>query len=315
MGFLYIMLDPFKVLRNYKVFYDKSNNVGVNRSYVSTMTYLNQRENLHYNSFIFGNSRSMFYEVDEWKKYLPKNCKCFHFDASSGSIKTLYDMVRIIDECGDTIKNAIIVMDHELLSRTEITSGYLYMEPSILKHGEDVLKWQTEHFKAFINPVFLTAYLDYRLFKTYRPYMGQYIQAETSALYNQETNEFRSIGKERLIKEGKYFTSSIKAVFKGVQEPNSFSKHRLNSTEIFYFKEMARVLRKHHSNYRIVLGPQYDQVKINSYTLHCLNDIFGRDRIYNYTGINKWNTDYHNYYEQSHYRPHVAAEVMKEIYK
>ena len=45
-----------------------------------------------------------------------------------------------------------------------------------------------------------------------------------------------------------------------------------------------------------------------------LRAIFGDDCVFNFSGINKWTTDYHNYYEVSHYRPHVASEIMDSIY-
>lgn len=313
-GLLYLSLDPFKVIFHYDEYYDNSNKVGINRSFVSTMTYLNQHSKQHYNSFIFGNSRSLFYEVSEWRKFLIGNSRCYHFDASSGAIKSLFDKVVLIDKCGDSIKNALVVMDHELLDREEIKRGYLYMEPPQLQNGDNAFRWHIEHIKAFVNPLFFIALIDYSLFKTYRPYMGNYIQIENGAVYDQVTNEIRSEGKEEEIIAGTYYTESKKSVFEGVQKPGAISKHLMTKSEAVWFKRMAMIFKKHHTDFRIVLGPQYDQIQINPFTLHCLKNIFGDEHVFDFTGVNKWNTDYTNYYEESHYRPHVASEVMNIIY-
>ena len=57
----YMYFDPFKVLRSYDVYYVEGDGGYLNKNYVSTMNYINKRDKYHYDSFIFGNSRSMFY--------------------------------------------------------------------------------------------------------------------------------------------------------------------------------------------------------------------------------------------------------------
>ena len=36
---------------------------------------------------------------------------------------------------------------------------------------------------------------------------------------------------------------------------------------------------------------------------------------YNYSGINRFTRDIHNYYENSHFRIRVGREIMDEIYQ
>ena len=57
----YVALDPFKVVRKYDTFYDidAKGSVAINRDYVSTTTFANNYNRENYNSFIFGNSRSI----------------------------------------------------------------------------------------------------------------------------------------------------------------------------------------------------------------------------------------------------------------
>lgn len=69
---LYIILDPFKVIHGEPPFYKKGDVIDINRGYVSTVTYEKQYQKYKYDSFIFGNSKSRFYEISDWQKYYPQ---------------------------------------------------------------------------------------------------------------------------------------------------------------------------------------------------------------------------------------------------
>lgn len=58
----------------------------------------------------------------------------------------------------------------------------------------------------------------------------------------------------------------------------------------------------------------YDQLKINEEDLEYLKTLFGDVNVFDFSGINKFTNDYKNYYEASHYRPHVTKEIMEKIY-
>lgn len=73
-------------------------------------------------------------------------------------------------------------------------------------------------------------------------------------------------------------------------------------------------MHAHHTVYKVVINPLYDQNKINSRDLATLKDIFGSDNVYDFSGVNWITSDYHNYYEESHYRPHVAKWILGKIY-
>jgi hypothetical protein len=46
-----------------------------------------------------------------------------------------------------------------------------------------------------------------------------------------------------------------------------------------------------------------------------LSGIFGTERVFDFSGVNEFTTDFRNYYEESHYRPQVAREILKRIYE
>ncbi len=59
----------------------------------------------------------------------------------------------------------------------------------------------------------------------------------------------------------------------------------------------------------------YDQIPLEKEQLNLLYDIFGKENVYDFSGKNEFTESVFNYYENSHYRPHVAAEIMDIIYE
>jgi len=310
---IYITTDVFKVIYHYDPFYADTDYIGINRAYGSTMTYINQNPKYHYNSFIFGNSRSLLYEIDTWKQHLPKNSVCMHFDESGGSISGIRDKVAFIDKNGGQLTNALLVVDHDLLSTLEQKEGYLFITPPILKGYSNMLDFHVQHFLAFMNPKFLFALADYNLFGTFRPYMQRLIN-DSQPTYLPQYNEFQETQIEEKIAKGAYYDAEHLKVFEGVQKPGTYSSEELSTEGINCFNDIKDIFDRHNTSYKIVISPLYDQVKLNRSVYQALCSIFGKEKVYDFSGVNKWNQDFHNYYEESHYRPAVAAEIMNIIY-
>lgn len=312
----YIVTDPFKALWHHKVYYDSTSIYPMNTPLISTMTYVNQREKYHYDSFIFENSRSLFYDVKDWEKYLPQHNTCFHFWTSGGYIKSWHDKVRFIDENHDTIKNALCVLDHEALSLLENKTFWHAIEPPILDYYSNWKDFQLSHFKAFCDSRFIVCLIDYKIFGKYRSYMKEYLSNPLRReKYDIITNERRRPDAEEQITNGTYYDAEHVKVFENVQKPGTFSSHILTEEERRLIREIREIFDRHHTNYEIVLGPQYDQIKLNDDTMNFLYETFGQEHVHDFTGVNKWTSDYHNYYENSHYRPCVASEIMDLVYK
>ena len=316
---LYVITDIYKVIWHYDPYYDESYYIDLNRAYGSTMTYINQNPKYHYDSFIFGNSRSLFYEIDTWKKYLPVGSHCMHFDASGGTVKGLYDKVRYIDKTGGQLNHALLVIDWDLLSRdprsAETMEGdYLMALPPILTDNETFVSFHFRHFNAFMNFKFLTALLGYNLLGDDSQYWGQFFLVDDNKRYIPEYNETQFVAIENRIKEGRYYDVAHTKVFENAQSPNIFSPEVLDDEKITYLNEIKKIFEKHHTSYKIIISPLYDQMKLKRATYMTLCDIFGKQNVYDFSGVNKWNRDYHNYYETSHYRPKVAAEILEIIY-
>lgn len=308
----FVCLDIFKIFWHYDNYYEGTR-VGINRGFVSTMVYINQRDKYQYDSFIFGNSRSIAYYGEEWKKYLPKGSSIFHFDASVGSVIGLYDKIKYIDKQHGCLNNVLMVLDRELLGRTELT-GYLFRSAPALEDYKNLRTFLQEHFEAFTTYDFIYALLDFHITGEYKDYMGDYIENKET-IWRKEANECRWDIYEQEISDGIYFTKNRMKVFDNVQHPDSISLPVINEERKIYLREIAKVLKKHNTSLKIVISPLYDQIKLNNDDVSFLKKTFGNDCVYNFSGPNMWNSDFHNFYEQSHYRPRVANDILKIIYE
>ena len=94
-----------------------------------------------------------------------------------------------------------------------------------------------------------------------------------------------------------------------------YSPKVIGESQYRMLKEISEIFKKHKTKYKIIISPLYDQLKFNKSDVRILQMLFGDENVFDFSGINFITNDYHNYYENSHYRPHVADYIMKVIYK
>ncbi|MCF8429431.1 MAG: hypothetical protein K9G64_04800 [Bacteroidia bacterium] len=314
----YIALDPFKVVKKYDNFFDTNANgrVALNKDFISTTNFDNQYKNEKYNSFIFGNSRSIFYQVSDWKKFIDSNSQCYHFDASGECIYAIHKKVKYIDSKGLKIKNVILVLDYTTLIQYKPKSGHLFVIPPQLVNNRNILTFHFEALKAFLSPKFLLAYIDYKISGKVKPYMtADYLIEDSPIWYESKTNEIRFSTFEKMIAAGTFYTADKKKIFSERDKNLNLYPISISKSQKFMLKEIYDIFKKHGTNYKIIINPLYNQTKFNEQDLIFLKEIFGKEKVFDFSGINKITNDFNNYYETEHYRPTVALEIMKEIYK
>ena len=309
----YVIFDPFKVIWHYDNYYANLREVVINRGYVSTQVFDNQNDTAHYDSFIFGNSTSLAYHVEEWQKYIGTDTHCFHFDAMRGTIEGMYLKVRHIVEHQGHIKNALVILDHKVIGKGK-TYSHLFMNPPALVNNENFVNFHWTNFLSFVNLKFVLAYFDYRFTGKFKPYMAQILSPRDDIKYNNTTNEIEYVYREQLIAQGEYYNPKFCAKAFKDQHSDSTDIVLINNERRLMLKEMAEIFKQQHTRVKVVIAPFYDQIRINPIDLQCLQDIFGKENVYDFSGPNKWNSDYHNYYDAVHYRPHVATEILNIIY-
>ncbi len=315
---LYFYLDPFKVIYHYDRFYDGVNDVvNLNRDYVSTTLYTQQRKQYDYDSFIFGNSRSLYYETDTWRKHIGDTASCFHFDGANESLFGICKKLEYIDKQGDTIKNALFVIDSYVLRQSENNKQHLYYTSPALTN-ELGISFHLSFFKAFCTLRFAYAYCDFAFSKELKPYMiNSNLLLDSKSIYNPVDNGATEPHWEKAIANGSFYDSAKIAEIENGANSQPHGKTEIaviEEPQIQLLNKCKEILEKHKTNYKVIISPLYEKIPLNHADLNILQQILGHENIFDFSGINKYTSDYHNYYEWSHYRPCVAEQIMEDIY-
>lgn len=315
---LYALLDPFKVLGSYENFYpgNEKARVGLDRDYVSTTTLIQNSKDIQYDSFIFGNSRSLFYQIDDWKPFLETDANCFHFDASGETIWALHKKVQFLDKKGYALKNALLVLDHATLIQDTQREGHLSVISPQLVGYSNLIQFHATFFQVFLDPDFLFAYSDYLITGKVKPYMKKkHLLSDTPSNYNVKLNEIRYDHFEKMIRENRYYTPErMERFYERDTSLQPCYEQSILENQKKMLIDIASILEKHNTKTKVVISPLYDQYKLNTDDVTFLISLFGSDNVHDFSGVNDITNDYHNYYESSHYRPHVARYILDTIY-
>ncbi len=135
--------------------------------------------------------------------------------------------------------------------------------------------------------------------------------------YIPEYNEVHKVGAEELLDSNpeayyetltgfyrlyeRTYTDSVAALVIGKQQRDAL-------------EQLHALLKNGNTDYRIVISPLYNQIALNPQDLESLKEIFGEDKVFDFSGVNEYTNDVSNYYETSHYRPKLCNKILKQIY-
>lgn len=264
-------------------------------------------DSLHYNSFVIGSSRSHFYYVDEWKQYLSDDATCFHFGQSTDNLYGSLQRVKYLYKRYKRIDNMLIVMDEEYLSEMKPHTGLLYRQPWQVTEENDFLAFNRECVLAFFSleyqkRIWGVCREENELHYYYIPEYNELHKDEAEMLLESNPEEYyRLLNKDSVL----YVRTGRDTVARQVIQDEQ--KRALN--------ELSTLLKEHNTDYRIVISPLYNQISLNPLDIQFLNEIFGVDRVFDFSGVNEYTNDITNYYETSHYRPKLCSQILKCMYQ
>jgi len=93
-----------------------------------------------------------------------------------------------------------------------------------------------------------------------------------------------------------------------------FSQKVIYEKQHIFLLEIIRILRKHRCNYKIIINPLYDQLKLAKSDYHVIEQIFGKENIYDFSGINYITNDVDNFDDVLHFKPKTGNLILKHIY-
>ena len=305
---LYFYDDPFMVLRRYKRY---DSDIMLCEGCVGWNIYLNNRDSIPFNSFILGNSCTMAFRCHEWEKYLDGG-RAVRLFGNAESMMAVYKKLLALEHEKADIRNVLLVIDPVSLSKTRLLSGFTNVLPPAVS-GDSELSFQLSSLQAFVSPGFLMPYLRYRLSgrkvlpgKGFNPY-GQ--------VRNPMNNDAINPRDKMILDEGEAYWESRAKEFPPRSGEPAVSGQVIYASQEKLLSDIAALFRRNQTKVKIILSPDYSQESANPADTDILRRLFGTENVFDFTGINEYTADIHEYYEQGHYRPCLSNKLMEFIYR
>jgi hypothetical protein len=306
----YFITDPFKKIWKYDSYF--CSYVMLNRGDVSTRVYLKNLEKYKYDSFIFGSSRSTAYASREWSKYLPQGSVAYSFGSWNEPIIGIYKKLCLIDSLKGTIKNALLIFD---VDRTFIDPPLGLINDHFLISGISKFDYYLNDFRGYLkNPNLMLSSVDYSLFHKKRAYMDGFVGMKKTDL-DPVNNDWEPNSESVILEDSANYYNKAKDKFYKRPATQTYAPREIDEEHKMYLLKIAAFFKKYNTNYKIVIGPLYDQVKFHPEDMALLKSIFKQGSIYDYSGINDITNDIYNFCSDViHYRKKVGNMILKDIY-
>ncbi len=307
---VYFIFDPFMVLHSYKRF-DKSH-VMLGEAYVGWQNYMANRDSIGYNSFIMGNSCTMAFKTTDWEKYLNSGDRAVRFFEAGESLGGVCQKLQALDSVGAPIKHVLVIVNKNLLKDI-----YPIQEKGRLFSAEvakvSQFAFQLSFLQKFLEPSFFVPYLDYRIRGKYAPYMKGIINPGPP-IREPYTNNFINPREREIQREGEQYWLLHKEEFPPRKDAGMEEERTIYNEQLKLLRKIKDVCDRHGSDLKFVIGPEYNQKKINIKDVKLLKGMLGESSVWDFTGVNPYTADIHNYYDKGHYRPKLGVQLLKQIY-
>lgn len=309
-GIVYIYMDPFQVVFKYKEYYN-TNGPFDNIDYVATEIYERNFGESKYDSFIFGSSRSQAFKAKKWETYIKG--KPFHFGVMGEGIWGINKKIHYLHQRGIRVKNAIVLLDRSCLGEIKNPSGILFIKhPHTSEEG-----WESFHLafvKAFLQDFFFIKYIRYKYFGIEPPAESGVVDRRKmgyDAHYNDVYYEWHD---EAIKKDSVAFFNHLSEIISCSKKDTAYDVEYINNKNYYLIEEIADMFKQDNTNVKVILGPFHDRIFFNRSDLKKLQDLFGKENVFDYTGINEFTAHVYNFYDAPHFRPRVANAIMDSIY-
>lgn len=312
---LYIIKDPFGVLRPEGRLAHAADTVALtsNTGFISVENFNRYNAERRYDSFIFGSSLSGYYRVQDWLPHLPQGASAFHFNASRETLHGILNKLNYLAARGTKVKNALIVMEDEMLKRKPLDGDILYVQHPSTARSVSWWKFHQLYFNAFCHPQLVA----YSLFPAA---MAQRVIDDGYA-----TTDIPD--RIEPLNEGYYrWADSLIAVNPGAfYTPEHLRRYRLPlktmpcpdkvTPEVEQLlRAIAAVLHEQGTDFQIIIPPHYGYEAISDRDLSMLNQIFGARRVHDYSRDPQLGTDLHCYYDDGHLIAAQCARLIDSAY-
>lgn len=308
---IYLLTDPFRCMYAF----DIQDTDVTNREYLSTELFLRNQPNYHYNSFVFSSSRGGGINTYTWRMYLPNNAQPFLFQAWSESLTGIELKIDYLDRHNIPIENALVLMDIPgVFAKEQLPTKALSMKHYIFT-GESKY---TYNFKQFCNFIQKPSFVIQKINSSIQ---GNKVACETDTISNDwDTNNKYNFAflppQDSLKKCSKMTRTTFFSQIEHSRLEVSQSQPLINEQYLQQLQHIKAVFDRKCTDYYIILTPAYcyTSSSVNVHDLKILQDIFGVNRVYNFTNKNFITEDYNNFSDPGHFDLHTGYLILQNIY-
>lgn len=283
MGF-YAVVDPFHVI--HPIVTDAhgrdsvavSNNAGV----TSVETYLLHNDDCHYDSFILGSSMSQNFKASYWKPHLDSTASILHFDASSETLDGIINKIHFLNSHGTTIKNALIVIENEMLTREPTSDDMLFIQHPATTHASSWLKFHTLHFRAFLDFTQVAHALMPGKLKQEMQREGMLATFAPNRIGRLNEASYNAIDSLIAINPRLYFTPALLAKRKHAILP-TVTAPAINEHVEAKLRLIKQLLDASNTHYIIIVPPCNNKPQLSAHDLWIMKTIFGQATVHNFS--------------------------------
>lgn len=300
----YIAADPFSVI------WRKDLPNHPNRAVRGLMA-LDKHKDIHYDSFIFGSSRSEPYRIDDWKTYIGENAVACHSQQSADNVYGTLARLKYLYKRYRHVENALIIIDPDYFFGLGLMDGYQYRNHWKVTGPQDWFAFHWDFFSAFFHADNLAKVFGWK--EQPYPYPSTYVSVyDEKQLWGCDSmidnGHFDEYYEKYVISDGYRFyerDTTIEKIHESV----------IHQEQLAALQEIRDIFYGNNTKYRLIVSPLYNLEKFNPTDRKLLEDLFGEEYVFDFSGINEYTKDSTNYYENSHYRPHLCRILMQEAYK
>lgn len=311
---IYLITDPYKTLRSFSLEYFDD----TNRDYLSSELFLQNIEDQHYDSYIFGSSRGCGINTYHWLKYLPEGSKQFLFQGWGETLTGIEQKITYIDEHGYELKNAIVLLDIP----GSFATPQMSREAVLIKHPtfshKSEYSFQSALFFDFIQKP-----------SQWRRAISRWAKHQKSFVsFDPNTNDWdgHNINADLTVppqkdslrnmttKSRRDFLCEI--AYKNNNDLDTIAEPLIVDSFILQLQHICDIFKCHNTGYRIIITPAYyyEHLSCNPLDRAILENIFGAENVYDYSGKNCLTSDYNNFSDPNHFGLYVGWHIIEDIY-
>lgn len=306
----YIVLDPFMVLHHYDD-YDHSY-VCQNEGAVGWYKYKMYRDKMHYDSFIMGNSCTMAFRGETWKKYI--HGVPFRFFGNSESLPDLYLKLAALDkQPGQRIRNLLLIVDYSTFANDRFQDDCMRLMPPEVSHVS-FFSYHCTFLQGFYYPNFFVPFMEYYLTGRFKKSMKGVINSHGMAhegFYNNAVNPHE----QEIAKVGENYWKELRQKLMNSKVKWNFEKKdAAGKFQLMYMHMIDSITKKQHTNVKIIISPNPQHSMLNHVTVAHLRRIFGSGNVFDFSRMDLFYSNIHHFYDVSHYRYELGERMLGVIY-